>query len=126
MKYAFLLLFILFVNALTLAQSSIPSFNSAEERIVYNKNHNLDKYDGVLVEYAYEIICENVCSDVDLIGLASSFFEATVEIEIYEQDGDRFLSILTEGSVENHAASFDLRDLEFKKFEFYKRTYHLK
>ncbi len=125
MKYIALILFILFVKSQIFAQN-LNEITSAEERIVYNKNHNLNKYDGILIAYSYKIILKELYEDKDLIERAKPLFSGTIKAEIFEQDGVRYLSILTEGSRENHAASVKLGDLEFKTLEFYKRNYYIK
>lgn len=117
----------LFVGALSNlnAQQNVD-FQSAEERIVYNKVNNLNKYEGVAVEYTYQVLDGVKPDESEIHELANSYFTEILDIDVYTIDGAVYISFLTEGKHSNHEGSFQLRDELFKKFEFSKRNYHLK
>lgn len=60
---AILLFFLLVIANKSQAQQS---FNSAEEKIVYNKNNGLYKYEGILIEYSYALNNSGKIAESDL------------------------------------------------------------
>ena len=101
-------------------------FQSAEEKIVYNKSNGLNKYDGVAVEYTYQVLDNKNLEEDEIIELANTYFNNILDTDYYSVDGKVYISILTDGSLSNHEGSFKLRDGLYKRFIFYKRRYHLK
>ena len=120
----FLFLGISFLSVAQLADNS--SFSSAEERIVYNKENQLDKYEGILVEYEYKLVLIVEKSKEEWFLLCKKYFEGLIGVDVFESEGCNYFSVLTEGSRINHDSSFSLPvDLGYK-IEFSKRRYHLK
>lgn len=107
------------------AQQNIE-FQSAEERIVYNVQNNLNKYEGVVIEYIYQVLDSVMPNESELQYLANKYFTGALGSEIYTADGISYISFLTEGKRSNHQGSFLLRDELFKRFSFSDRKYHLK
>jgi hypothetical protein len=102
------------------------NFGSVEERIVYNKTHRLEKYEGVLIEYEYRLVELEVKTKEEWFLLCKSYFINLQGLEVYVVNGVNYFSALTLGSRENHEQSYSLPvDLGYK-IEFSGRKYHLK
>jgi hypothetical protein len=101
-------------------------FGSAEERIVFNKQNNLDKYEGILVEYEYRLVDLEQRSENEWLNVCEMYFDNLLGIELYSVNGVQYFSALTKGSSKNHESSYTIPvDLGYK-IEFSRRRYHLK
>ena len=125
MKKLSFLLIVLSISYIAQSQQT-PVFQSAEEKIVFNKANQLDKYDGVAIEYTFQVIVDNGMTQNDLDSIAQKYFMEVLAVDAYQADGLKYISVLTNGKRSNHQGSFDLVDTSAGKFEFESRTYHLK
>lgn len=100
-------------------------FNSAEERIVYNKANQLDRYEGVLIEYVFEIESDANLLESELTAHASTLFSKYINSLLYTLEHTSYFAVITEGDLENHSLVQDLErafDFELSSTE---RRYHL-
>jgi hypothetical protein len=95
---AILLFFLLVIANKSQAQQS---FNSAEEKIVYNKNNGLYKYEGILIEYSYALNNSGKIAESDLQKI-KEIFPSALKFRLESENGQSLLYILTEGDRKNH------------------------
>jgi hypothetical protein len=101
-------------------------FGSAEERVAFNKQNNIPKYEGVLIEYEYRLVDLSERSVEEWMNFCKSYFSGLIGVEVYAVNNVNYFSVLTEGARLNHEASYSIPvDLGYK-VEFTRRKYHLK
>jgi hypothetical protein len=93
-----MLLFLLVIANKSQAQQS---FNSAEEKIVYNKNNGLPKYDGIEIEYSFILKNPEETKDSDIQEI-KNLFPNHKDVRIANVNENTYLYILTEGDRLNH------------------------
>ena len=107
------------------SQVNNSQFNTAEERIVYNKANHLDRYEGVLIEYVFEIESDANLLESELTAHASTLFSKYINSLLYTLEHTSYFAVITEGDLENHSLVQDLErafDFELSSTE---RRYHL-
>lgn len=95
---AIMLLFLLVITYKSKAQQS---FNSAEEKIVYNKNNGLPKYDGIEIEYSFILKNPEETKDSDIQEI-KDLFPNHKDDRIANVNDNTYLYIQTEGDRLNH------------------------
>lgn len=115
----------LIIGSMSVFSQEIQSFNSAEEKIVFNKKSGLDKYLGIDISYTYELKLKSEVPKESLIKLAKHFFEDVIDVQTFEIDQKKYVSILTKGSQKNNNVSREIPTELNEEFKFEKRIYHL-
>jgi hypothetical protein len=92
------LLCLLLLSGSAIAQQT---FSSAEEKIVYNKNNGLYKYEGILIEYSYALNNSRKITESDLQKI-KEIFPSALKFRLESENGQSLLYILTEGDRKNH------------------------
>ena len=92
------LLCLLLLSGSAIAQQT---FSSAEEKIVYNKNNGLYKYEGILIEYSYALNNSRKITESDLQKI-KEIFPSALKFRLESENDQSLLYILTEGDRKNH------------------------
>lgn len=124
MKYLILSIFFS-LSFLTFSQNN-NEFTSAEERIVYNKKNNLNKYTGIDISYTYELNLNSEVPAESLKKIGHHFFKNIIDVQFFEENNKKYVAYLTEGSLGNNEISREIPAQLNNEFIFAKRTYHLK
>lgn len=82
-----------------------PAFQAAEERIAYNKSNNLPRYQGVWIEYLYELTPppgQDLAWAEQFKAEIAGHFSGVLSAVCEESAPALFLRIRTEGQLSNH------------------------
>lgn len=88
--------------ATSLSAQKNKKFKNAEERAVWNKDHNKPLYDGLVVIYNYKIKKSDPANNTKLIKVANTMFSDVIECKIIKIGNEDHLSVSTEGHLENN------------------------
>lgn len=126
--FMFIIPICLWAQNITPTSQLVHNFQSAEERIVYNKKQQLpNKYEGVLIQYSYLLKEEAYqLGEKGLKALVNEKFKAIESIEFQKMGEQIYLQILTEGHRENHEKYNDLLYLHTQYLGRASRSYLLK
>ena len=106
-KHLLTLAFIVLLSTMVSAQKK-SEITTAEEMVVYNKQHNKPQYNGLIVVYNYQFQNASSIKMQDLLGLARGKFTNVLKAELRKVDGKDFLTITTEGSLDNNKLYYEL------------------
>lgn len=104
-----------------------PTFEDAERRIVYNKANGLPRYQGVTIEYAFQLISEEGWNSAEeLTSTISGQFEGVLSATIVPEGEHILLLVLTDGNSANHDTYNSLLELYGTSLARHTRKYFLK
>lgn len=109
----------------TVAQVDNRNFGDAEERIIYNKANGLDRYDGILIEYIFQITLNGSYTESELKKTSSNLFTNYISSTTYKEEHLEYFAVITKGNIENHLKVQDFeREFDFEIYSI-NRRYHL-
>lgn len=100
-KYFYKSLLVLLLTSGITNLSAQQSFASAEEKIFFNKNNGLPKYEGVIIEYRFKLV-ENQNIEETEVNNIINHFTKVLNFRLEHQNGFNSLFITTEGEILNH------------------------
>ncbi len=119
--------FVLFYTIAIESNAQNLSFGSAEERIVYNKQNQLPRYEGVQIAYSFLLKTEaKQKTEQELKAMVSEPFPDALSLTIETQADKWLLVVLTEGDLRHHEAYEQTLQQHSQYFEKQPRNYILK
>lgn len=108
MKFKHLLTLVIVCLMTTVVSAQKKSqITSAEEMVVYNKQHNKPQYEGLIVVYNYELQNSSSMKSQELLSMARTKFIDVINAEIRSEGNKQILSISTEGTLDNNPIFYD-------------------
>lgn len=108
MKFKHLLTLVIVCLMTTVVSAQKKSqITSAEEMVVYNKQHNKPQYEGLIVVYNYELQNSSSMKSQELLSMARTKFIDVINAEIRSEGKKQILSISTEGTLDNNPIFYD-------------------
>ncbi|MEZ4937484.1 MAG: hypothetical protein R2799_07805 [Crocinitomicaceae bacterium] len=125
MKHLGLLIMAFFLAIQANAQKD-EGFSSAEERVKFNIENNIDDFDGCVVNYYFDIIQGDQAREKQIFAQIQNNFIGLIDVTTVQEGEKRSIRISTNGTTKNNPIYYNLLQMYSRTIKQGKREMLLK